>query len=142
MKFRELVAEREGGASLALLHHIRRAPGGPDPHKEMYVVRLYREFYNRPALLVALLANQVFAAFANLVHQHLSPALRPPDEVVDNQMHVLFVALVVEVTYVVSPVEKLPHYLQDGNHTRLSANANASPYLRMASRPAALRAIL
>ena len=108
MQFWELLAQRERGESLALFDHIRRAHRGPDPHKEMDVIGLHRQFQNRPALLVTLLANQVFAACANLIHQHLSPAFGTPDEVVDNQMHMVFVALVVQVAHVVSPVDILP----------------------------------
>ena len=46
--------------------------------KEMAVIGLYCQFENRPALLVAFLANQVVAAFANLIHQHFSLAFGAP----------------------------------------------------------------
>jgi hypothetical protein len=36
------------------------------------------------------------------------------------------------VAHVVSPVDVPPQYLQDGNRIRLSAKANASPFIRMA----------
>ena len=108
MQLRELLAQREGGEALALFHHIRRAHRGPDAHKAMDVIGLHRQFQNRPALLVALLANQRLAACANLVHQRLSAALGTPDEVVDNQMEMVFVALVVEVAHLVSPVDIPP----------------------------------
>ncbi len=51
MQFRELLAERERGESLALFHNLSGAHRRPDPHKEMDVIGLYRQFQNRPALL-------------------------------------------------------------------------------------------
>src|SRR6185312_1545073 len=114
MQFRELLTERECREAFALLHHIRRTDRGPDSHKQMDMIGLHSQFQNRPALLVALLANQVITAFANLIYQHLSSAFGTPDEVVDNQMHMMFVALIVQVAHVVYPVAILPLYLQDG----------------------------
>ncbi len=114
MQFRELLAERDCGEPLALFDDIRRAHRGPDPHEQMEMIELHSEFHNRPALLVTRLANQLLAAFANLVHQHLAPAFGAPDEVVDNQMHMVFVALVVQVAQDASRVDIPPQYLQRG----------------------------
>ena len=108
MQLRKLLAQRECAGSFALFDHFSGAHGRPDPHKQVDMVRLDRQFQDRPALLVALLANQLVAPLATLVHQHLFPALGAPDELVDHQMHVLFVALVVQVAPVVSPAENLP----------------------------------
>jgi hypothetical protein len=115
MQFRELLAECERGDPLACFRHSSRAHRGPDPHEEMDVIGLDGKLQNRPAFLVTPLANQAFAAFANRVHQHLSPAVGTPDEVVDKQTHLLFVASVVRIALVVPPVDTLPLYLQVSN---------------------------
>jgi hypothetical protein len=98
MAFRELLAQREGGESRALLHRIGRAHGGPGPPQEMDVIGLHGQFQNRPALLVTLLASQVIAALADhLMHRHLTPVRGAPDEVIDHQMDLVFIALVVRL---------------------------------------------
>ncbi len=51
------------------------------------------------------------------MNQHLFAAFGAPDEVLDNQVDRMFVALVVPVAQVVSPVDNLPPYLQSGNGT-------------------------
>ncbi len=108
MQFRELLAERERGEALALFDDIRCAHRGPDAHEEMDVAGLYVQFEDGPALFVALLANQLVTPFANLMHQHLPAAFGAPDAVVDTQMDMLLDALVVQVAYVVAPVDILP----------------------------------
>src|SRR5262245_5877255 len=83
-QLRKLFAQCERRKPLALFDHIRRAHRRPDAHEDLDVIGLYRQVQNRPALLVALLANQVCTPLATLLHQHLPPALGTPDEVVDN----------------------------------------------------------
>jgi hypothetical protein len=97
----------------------------------MHTVGLHRPCQHRPALLVVRLTKQVFTPPANLVHQPLSATLGTPDAVGDQQWHLVCSALVGQVAHVLSRVDVLPQILQSGNHSRLSAQANASPCIRM-----------
>jgi hypothetical protein len=108
----------------------------------MHMIGLHRQFQNRPTLLLTLQANQVFAAFANLIHQHLSPAFRTPDEVVDNQMNMVFIALVVQGTHVGSPVDIPQQYLQNGKRQDLWLKPTQALTSAWPTGTAALRAIL
>jgi len=74
VQFRELLAQRERGAALALFDHLRRTDRRPGPHEAVDLVGLHRQVHKRPALLVTLLAHQVLAPLANPIDQHLSPA--------------------------------------------------------------------
>src|SRR5262249_19158618 len=58
--------------------------------------------------------HQVFAAPAKLVYDHLSPACGTPDEVGDQQMDLLVVAVGVQAAPVVAPVDRRPGSLQNG----------------------------
>ena len=125
-----------------LLHHIRRAYRRPDAHEEVDVIGLHRQFQNRPPRLVARLAKQVFAPCPNLSHQHLAPTLGTPDKVVAKQMHLLLVAVVVQVTYVVPPVDTPPLYLQNGTRRDFWLKPTQALASAWPEGTAALRAVL
>lgn len=95
------------------------------------MIGLHRQFQHRPALLIALLAKQVFAAFATLIHHHLPPAFGTPHAVRDQQLHMLCIAVVGQV---VAPVAIYHNSDRTATRTRLLANANASPCIRVAYR--------
>jgi len=107
MQFRELFAEREGADAFALLDDIGGAHRRPDAHKEMDVIELHRQFQNRPALLITLLAIQFLAPLANLIQQYLFAALGTPNQMVVDEMNVMFVTLVVQVAHFNTPVDNL-----------------------------------
>src|SRR5579883_472934 len=77
----------------------------------MHMIGLDGQFQDCPALLLALLANQRLTTRPDLVYQHLAPPLGAPDEMIDNQMDVVFVVLIVEIL-VIAHVDILQQYQQ------------------------------
>jgi hypothetical protein len=49
---------------------------------------------------------------------------------IDNQAHMVCVALVVQIAHVDTYVEYLPQYLHSSHRNRLLAQANANPFIR------------
>jgi hypothetical protein len=94
IQLRELFAQHKRGIALALFHAVRCAHGRPCASTEMEVIRLDRQFQDRPSFLLALLSNQFLAPCANLIDKHRATTLGAPDEMLDHEMHVMFVVLI------------------------------------------------
>lgn len=92
----EVLPQNARGEPLAFLDNIRRAVGGPYADKQVDVVGLDGEAKNLPALLSAFLPDEGVALAAHGVDEHGLAALGAPDEVVDNEVDAVLVALVFE----------------------------------------------
>src|SRR5215831_1032347 len=84
----------KGGEALQFLHDLRRAIGGPDPQKDMDVIGLDRQGENVPAFLLALLTNELPAAFFERAYKNGFTPFRAPDEMVDDQVNPVLISLV------------------------------------------------
>ena len=84
------------GKTLAFFHHISRTVGRPYSHKQMDVIGLNSQFDDLPSLFGTCLFNQPFAVYGNRARKHGLAAFGCPDKVIDDQMHTMFVALVVQ----------------------------------------------
>jgi len=94
MKFGELFPKCESREPLALCDDISSTHGGPRADKEMDVIWLYCQFQYRPALLVALLPEKLLTAYSDSVDQHFLTPLGTPDEMIDDEMHMMLVVLI------------------------------------------------
>jgi len=65
------------------------------------------QFQNIPSLDIRLFPDDRFAILGNLPLQYLFSAFWAPDEVVDNQMHPMFVSLIFHVVYVAQNNRKI-----------------------------------
>ena len=76
-------------------HHIGSRPTRLDAYEPVDMIRLDREFNDLPSLRGALLLNQPPTGYGKRILQHGLAALRRPDKAVANELHPMFITLVV-----------------------------------------------
>jgi len=84
----------DGRKPLALLDDLGGRRDRPGPDEQVDVVRLHGQFQDRPALLLALALDQLAAFLGHVADKDRLASFRAPDEVVDDQMDPMLVALV------------------------------------------------
>jgi hypothetical protein len=92
-----LLAEMVCCESLALLDYISRRVGRPHAHKEMDMIGLDRQLQYLPALLNTLLLDKGLAILGDTATKHRFTALGTPDQVVDDKVDAVFIALGIHV---------------------------------------------
>src|SRR5262249_886314 len=92
---RELSAEREGGDALALVHEVRGALARPHPHQQVNVIRLDPQRQYPPPTLNTFRLNEFPAPRGHRPCQHGLTPFGAPDQVVDDPVDAMRVALVV-----------------------------------------------
>ncbi len=91
-----LISQLLRGDTLHLLEHFRRRRG-LHSHEEMDVIRLDRQFLDVPPVLGTLRLDQCPAVARDLAREDRLASLRTPDEVVDDKVDSMFVALILDV---------------------------------------------
>jgi hypothetical protein len=92
-----LLAKLEGSKPLALLDDARRAIAGPDANQQMDVVGLDGQFQDVPTFLAALVLDPLPAVLRHVAREDGLAALGTPDEMVDDEMDSVFIALIFHV---------------------------------------------
>ena len=83
--------------SLTFLHHGCGGITGPQAHQEVDMIGLNGKFHNLPPSFSTLLLDKSAALGGDVATQDGFPSLRAPDEMVDNEVHAVFVSLRVYV---------------------------------------------
>src|SRR5712692_9111383 len=89
-----LLPQRMGSKPLTFLHNLGGAYRRPDLNTKMNMLRLNRQLDNLPSLLLTFLPEQSFTVLCHRPGKHGLTALRTPDQVIDNEMDAVLVALV------------------------------------------------
>jgi hypothetical protein len=92
-----LLAKIERGYTFAFLDYICGAVAGPDTNEQVYVVRLDGQLKDCPTLLAAFLRDPMPAVFSDVSREDRFPPLRTPNEVINDQMDPVFIALIIHV---------------------------------------------
>jgi hypothetical protein len=92
--FPKLPTETKGSDALEFFHHLSRAIRGPNPHTHMNVIGLDRKGKHEPALLLALMLNELLASFLDLTYQDRLAAFGTPDEMIHNEVYSVLISLI------------------------------------------------
>ena len=92
-----LLAKVERGYTFAFLDDICGAVAGPDTNEQVYVVRLDGQLKDGPTLLAAFLREPMPAVFSDVSGEDRFSPLRTPNEVINDQMDPVFIALIFHV---------------------------------------------
>ena len=92
-----LLAKVERGYTFAFLDDICGAVAGPDTNEQVYVVRLDGQLKDCPALLAAFLREPMPAVFSDVSGEDRFSPLRTPNEVINDPMDPVFIALIFHV---------------------------------------------
>ncbi len=93
----KLFSQRAGCDALDLLHHQRGTIRGPYPYKEMEMIGLNGKLKDRPPFFFALLFNELSSTSGDLTRKHWLAAAGTPDQVIDDEMHPVLIALVLKL---------------------------------------------
>jgi hypothetical protein len=86
-----------GRDAFHFLEHIGGGRGRPGPDEQMDVIGLDRQLLDMPSVLSALGLDQGFTVDRDFSGEDGLTTLRTPDQVVDDQVDTVFVALVLHV---------------------------------------------
>jgi hypothetical protein len=76
------------------------------------MIRLNGSLQDDPAVFGARWSDQFLAPLANLIHEHLFAAFRTPDEMIHDEMHVMFIVLRAHVDIPVAVLQQKQHAYQ------------------------------
>jgi hypothetical protein len=89
-----LLAEVERRDALALLDDLGSTVAGPDADEEMDMIRLDGQLQNLPPFVLALARNDTAAVLCHSIDKDRLASLRAPDEVKNDEVNTVFVALI------------------------------------------------
>jgi hypothetical protein len=91
----ERLAQAARGKPFALLDDFSGGIGRPGADEQVKVVGLHGQFQDRPAVLLALVLDELAALLADVANEDRFASFGAPDQEVHDKVNPLFVALVV-----------------------------------------------